>query len=230
MSSSQRKRWCGVACAGDGQAVGLGGAYQALKHGLVELRGVAVHVAARRKHHAPRKRRLLAQELRRRSQSWRSDEQAPRSANDAQVTHGGDGDVIHPAHNGAAHHGADEPAVGFHNAPWRSQFGGNIYTWYGSHDLGHTPFGHAGERFLNDAYHAAHRALVLPQRPERARDGRAGRAQREPADPRRRALPQRRVRAAGLRDERPGGVRHLRARGGVVLGARRRAPSRTCGR
>lgn len=24
-------------------------------------------------------------------------------------------------------------AVGFHNAPWRSQFGGNIYTWYGSH-------------------------------------------------------------------------------------------------
>lgn len=23
--------------------------------------------------------------------------------------------------------------VGFHNAPWRSQFGGNIYTWYGSH-------------------------------------------------------------------------------------------------
>lgn len=24
-------------------------------------------------------------------------------------------------------------AVGFHNAPWRSQFGGSIYTWYGSH-------------------------------------------------------------------------------------------------
>lgn len=24
-------------------------------------------------------------------------------------------------------------AVGFHNAPWRSQFGGKIYTWYGSH-------------------------------------------------------------------------------------------------
>lgn len=23
--------------------------------------------------------------------------------------------------------------VGFHNAPWRSQFGGSIYTWYGSH-------------------------------------------------------------------------------------------------